>query len=41
MIIENIGKQAIYLISSIGKIILFIFLFFKFLFPPKFYFRVT
>ena len=39
MIIKNIGKQAIYLISSIGKVILFIFLFFKFLFQPKFYFR--
>jgi len=37
--IENIGRQTIHLISNVGKIILFIFLFFRYLFQPKFYFR--
>ena len=39
--IENIGKIFISLVSSIGKLTLFIFLFFKYLFRPKFYLKIN
>ena len=39
--IKNIGNIFIRLISSIGKLILFIFFFFKYLFQPKFYFKIN
>ncbi len=39
--IENIGKIFISLISTLGKLILFIFLFFKYLFQPKFYLKIN
>ena len=38
-LIEKIGKIFFYLISSIGKIIHFIFFFFKYAIKPKFYFK--
>jgi len=38
-LIEKIGKIFFYLISSIGKIIHFIFFFFKYAINPKFYFK--
>ena len=37
--IENIGEVLIKLFSSLGKFILFIIFFFKYLFRPKFYFK--
>ena len=37
--IENIGKVQIKLFSNLGKFILFIIFFFKYLFNPKFYFK--
>ena len=37
--IENIGKIFISIFSNIGKFILFILFFFKYLFGPKFYFK--
>ena len=37
--IENIGKVLIILFSNLGKFILFIIYFFKYLFNPKFYFK--
>ena len=37
--IENIGKVLISIFSNIGKFILFILFFFKYLFSPKFYFK--
>ena len=37
--IENIGEVLISLLSNIGKFILFIQFFFKYLFSPKFYFK--
>ena len=37
--IENIGDALISLFSNIGKFILFIQFFFKYLFRPKFYFK--
>ncbi len=40
-LIENIGKFFIKLISSIGKLIIFIYLFFKYLIQPKFYFKIN
>jgi len=39
--IINIGKGFINVISSIGKLVLFISLFFKYLFQPKFYFKIN
>ena len=38
-LIENIGKFLIKLFSSLGKFILFILFFFKYLFKPKFYLK--
>ena len=37
--IESIGKTALNIVRAIGKLALFIFLFFHFLFKPKFYFK--
>ena len=37
--IENIGELLIKLISNLGKFILFILFFFKYLFKPKFYLK--
>ena len=37
--IESIGKTSINIIRAIGKLILFIYLFFQFIFKPKFYFK--
>ena len=37
--IENIGEALIKLFSNLGKFILFIIFFFKYLFNPKFYFK--
>ena len=37
--IENIGEVLIILFSNLGKFILFILFFFKYLFNPKFYFK--
>jgi len=37
--IESIGKTALNIIRAIGKLVLFIFLFFQFIFKPKFYFK--
>ncbi len=39
--IENIGKKFFNLVSSIGKLVLFILLFFKYLFQPKFYLKIN
>ena len=39
--IEKIGRLSFNFISSIGKLIIFIFLFFKYLFQPKFYFKIN
>jgi len=39
--IENLGKTFISLISGIGKLILFIALFFRYFFKPKFYLKTN
>ena len=39
--IKNTGKAFINLVSTIGKLILFIILFFKYLFQPKFFFKTN
>ena len=39
--IENLGKSFISLISGIGKLILFITLFFRYFFKPKFYLKIN
>ena len=39
--IENIGKTFINLVSSVGKLVLFISLFFRYFFKPKFYFKIN
>ena len=39
--IENLGKSFIGLISGIGKLILFIALFFRYFFKPKFYLKMN
>ena len=36
--IESIGATALNFIRVIGKIVLFIYLFFRFILKPKFYF---
>jgi len=37
--IESIGKTAINIIRAIGRLVLFIYLFFQFILKPKFYFK--
>ena len=37
--IESIGKTALNIIRAIGKLVLFIYLFFQFIFKPKFYLK--
>jgi len=39
--IENLGKSFISLVSAIGKLILFIALFFRYFFKPKFYLEIN
>ena len=38
-IVENIGNTFINFFANLGKLILFILFFFKYLFKPKFYFK--
>ena len=39
--IENLGKSFISLISGVGKLILFIALFFRYFFKPQFYLKIN
>ena len=37
--IESIGKTALYIIRAVGKLVLFNYLFFQYIFKPKFYLK--